>query len=241
MSQIVIEQPVINSPFHEPSRHFKFGDHGITNEIAAGRRVSSYFVPIPKPKKKSKGSQQLALDNEWVQDRVEENRFINQIRERVKLWREGGHKHTTKTTAKLLEHWLSPERGRRLFFCQIEALETAIYLLEVAHKVGDVWIQNDLQRFNPAANLLLFRIAVKMATGSGKTVVMAMLTAWQALNKLANPQDARFADSFLIVTPGITIRDRLPKVKLRRSSSWSAITRASRNSSSTSSRGTRSR
>ena len=138
MAPVVIEQPVINSPFMEPSRHFKFGDHGITNAIVSGRRVSSYFVPIPKPKKKSKGSKQLALDEEWVQDRVEENRFINQVRERVKLWREGGHKQTTNTTAKLLEHWLSPDKGRRLFFCQIEALETAIYLLEVAHKVGDV-------------------------------------------------------------------------------------------------------
>lgn len=209
MSQVVIEQPVINSPFCEPTRHFKFGDHGITNEIADGRRISSYFVPIAKPKKKGKGSKQLALDNEWVQDRIEENLFINQVRERVKLWREGGHKHTTNTTAKLLEHWLSADRGRRLFFCQIEALETAIYLLEVAHKVGDAWSQNQLQQFNQAANPLLFRIAIKMATGSGKTVVMAMLIAWQSLNKLANPQDARFADSFLIVTPGITIRDRL--------------------------------
>lgn len=191
MSQIVIEQPVINSPFREPSRHFKFGDHGITNEIAAGRRVSSYFVPIPKPKKKRKGSQQLALDNEWVQDRVEENRFINRIRERVKLWREGGHKQTTKTTAKLLEHWLSPERDRRLFFCQIEALETAIYLLEVAHKFGDAWIQNDLQRFNQAANPLLFRVAVKMATGSGKTVVMAMLGRHSTSKRIRRMPDLR--------------------------------------------------
>ena len=109
-----------------------------------------------------------------MQDRIEENLFINQVRERVKLWREGGHKQTTKTTAKLLEHWLSPERGRRLFFCQIEALETAIYLLEIAHKFGDAWIQNRLQEENQGANPLLFRVAIKMATGSGKTVVMAM-------------------------------------------------------------------
>ena len=85
MSQVVIEQPIINSPFLEPTRHFKFGDHGITNEIAEGRRVSSYFVPIAKPKKKSKGSKQLALDNEWVQDRVEENRFINQVRDAMNI------------------------------------------------------------------------------------------------------------------------------------------------------------
>ena len=140
---------------------------------------------------------------------MEENVFINQVRDRVKLWREGGYKHVTKTTARLLEHWNSPDRSRRLFFCQIEALETSIYVLEVAKKAGDAWIENELRKFNQAANPLLDRVALKMATGSGKTVVMAMLIAWQALNKIANPQDAKYSDLFLIVTPGITIRDRL--------------------------------
>ena len=210
MASIVIENPILNGPFAEPSRHFKFGDHGITDEIGTGRRVSSYFIPIAKPKKTAKGkNKQLVLDEDWVADRVEENVFINQVRDRVKLWREGGYKHVTKTTARLLEHWNASDRSRRLFFCQIEALETAIYVLEVAKKAGDVWIENDLQKFNQAANPLLDRVALKMATGSGKTVVMAMVIAWQTLNKLANSQDARYSDSFLIVTPGITIRDRL--------------------------------
>jgi len=107
------------------------------------------------------------------------------------------------------KYWNNPEREKKLFFCQIEALETAIYLAEVASKYGDAWIENKLREVNEDANPLLFRIAFKMATGSGKTVVMAMLIAWHALNKLANPQDARYSDTFLIVTPGITIRDRL--------------------------------
>jgi type III restriction enzyme len=206
-TQTVIENPVINSPFVEPKRHFKFSDEGITNEIIEGRRVSSYFIPIAAPKKK--GKKQLYFDTEWTQDRIEENKFINQIRERIKPWRTGGYVGVTKTTARLLEHWQRPDRDRRLFFCQIEALETAIYLAEVASKYGDAWIENELRRVNEDANPLLFRIAFKMATGSGKTVVMAMLIAWQTLNKLANAQDARFSDTFLIVTPGITIRDRL--------------------------------
>lgn len=210
MASVVIENPILNGPFAEPSRHFKFGDHGITDEITTGRRISSYFIPIAKPKKTAKGKgKQLVLDEDWVADRVEENHFINQVRDRVKLWREGGYKHVTKTTARLLEHWNSADRARRLFFCQIEALETAIYVLEVAKKAGDAWIENDLQMANQAANPLLDRVAMKMATGSGKTVVMAMLIAWQTLNKLASPQDARYSDSFLIVTPGITILDRL--------------------------------
>jgi type III restriction enzyme len=206
MKQVVIENPVINSPFDEPKRHFKFTDEGITNEIVGKRRVSSYFIPIAKPKKKGK---QLVLETEWTKDRVEENKFVNEVRAKVEKWRQGGHVGVTKTSAQLLDYWCNPSRDKKLFFCQIEAAETAIYITEVAGKYGDAWIENDLRRGNEDANPLLFRIAFKMATGSGKTVVMAMLIAWHALNKLANPQDARFSDAFLIVTPGITIRDRL--------------------------------
>ncbi len=88
-------------------------------------------------------------------------------------------------------------------------METAIYITEVASKYGDAWIESELQTANEQGNSDLNRMAFKMATGSGKTVVMAMLIAWNALNKQANPQDARYSDTFLIVTPGITIRDRL--------------------------------
>ena len=113
MASSVIENPILNSPFTEPSRHFKFGDHGITDEISAGRRSSENFIPIPKAKKKGK---QLVLSDEWLAERVEPNTFVNQLRDRVKLWREGGYKHVTKTTARLLEHWTAPDRTRRLFF-----------------------------------------------------------------------------------------------------------------------------
>jgi len=206
MPQVTIENPILNSPYDEPQRHFRFSEDGITNEIVQERRVSSYFVPIAATKKKGK---QLTLPGEWTQDRVEENKFINQIRGRVEQWRRGGYVGITKTTRALLEYWKRPERERRLFFCQIEALETAIYITEVANKYGDAFIENTIREKNQDANPLLYRTALKMATGSGKTVVMAMLIAWQALNKKANTQDARFSDAFLIVTPGITIRDRL--------------------------------
>jgi type III restriction enzyme len=158
---------------------------------------------------KKKGSKQQVFDTEWTRDRIEENRLVNQIRARVALWREGGYLGITPTTSQLLAYWTNADREKKLFFCQIEALETAIYITEVAKKYGDAWIENDLRAGNETSNPGLPRIAFKMATGSGKTVVMAMLIAWQALNKLANPQDARFSDTFLIVTPGITIRDRL--------------------------------
>ena len=206
MAQVVIENPILNSPYEEPTRHFRFSDEGITNEIVDARRVSSYFMPIPAAKKKGK---QLAFDTEWTKDRVEENKFINRIRGRVAQWRQGGYVGIAKTTRQLLDYWTRPDRERKLFFCQIEALETAIYVTEVANKYGDAWIENELRRFNEDANPLLYRVAFKMATAAGKTVVMAMFIAWHTLNKLANPQDARFSDAFLIVTPGITIRDRL--------------------------------
>ena len=81
MRQVVIDNPVINSPFAEPTRHFRFTDEGITNQIVEARRVSQYFVPIAKPRKK--GSKQLQFDTEWTQDRIEENELVNRIRSRV--------------------------------------------------------------------------------------------------------------------------------------------------------------
>jgi type III restriction enzyme len=208
MADIIIQNPVINSPFTEPVRHFEFGEQGITGTIIEGaRRESSYFVPIPRSRRQSV---QLSLETEWTRDRLKANEDVNRIREKVSAWRRGGHVGVTPTTARLLRYWTDPERDRKLFFCQIEAVETAIYIAEVASKYGDAWIANSLREANAiGGNPDLFRVALKMATGSGKTVVMGMLIAWQALNKFANPQDARFGDAFLIICPGITIRDRL--------------------------------
>ena len=206
MSQVVIENPVINSPFGEPTRHFRFSEEGITNELVDGRRISSYFVPIARPKKKGP---QLSFDTEWTQERIQENQLINDIRRRIDLWRQSGHPGVTPITTRLLAYWTDPDREKKLFFCQIEALETIIYLTEVARKFGDGWIENTLRTANDTSNPGLPRMALKMATGSGKTVVMAMLIAWHTLNKAAYPQDARFSNTFLIVAPGITIRDRL--------------------------------
>ncbi len=209
MSQVVIENPIINSPFDEPSRHFRFSDEGITNVVVDGRRISSYFVPIARPKKRKGAAQSALFDTEWTQDRIEENKLVNDIRRRVALWRQGGYVGVTPTTARLIAYWTDPNREKKLFFCQNEALETAIYIAEVAKKYGDAWIENAIRAANDTSNPGLPRTAFKMATGSGKTVVMAMIIAWHTLNKHANPQDTRFSDTFLIVTPGITIRDRL--------------------------------
>jgi len=145
MRQVVIENPVINSPFKEPQRHFKFDEQGITNEIVSKRRNSAYFIPIPKPKRRGKQEQlELDLQGEWTGDRLQENKFINDVRERVAIWRRGGYVGITPTTRHLLEYWAAPDREKKFFFCQLEAAETAIYLTEVADKYGDNWIKNRL-------------------------------------------------------------------------------------------------
>jgi type III restriction enzyme len=202
-----IENPIINSPYGEPKRHFRTGADGeITGEIAESRRSSGFFVPVAPPKKRSG---QLTLDAFGGPKKQQPNEIVNEIRASVERWRRQDYPHITSVTRDLLAHWRDEERERRLFFCQIEAAETAIYLTEVAEKLGDVKASNHIREQNAHLNAGLPRFAFKMATGSGKTVLMAMLIAWQTLNKVANPQDRRFGKDFLIVTPGITIRDRL--------------------------------
>ena len=137
------------------------------------------------------------------------NDYINEIRGKVAAWRglgaAGLRASVTPVTARLLEHWRDPARTRKLFFCQIEAAETAIWLAEVAPRAE----LDRLRELNAAANPDLLRIALKLATGAGKTTVMAMLIAWQTLNAARAPRSQKFTDAFLIVAPGITVRDRL--------------------------------
>jgi type III restriction enzyme len=207
MPSVTIENPILNSPYREPTRHFRFDvNNEITNVIDAGRRASSYFLPIATPKKKATPG---LFDN--IEEKKTESGHVNRIRELVKQWRDLGWPDVTPVTRSLLEHWTAEDRFRPLFFCQIEALETLVFITEVAKhtKYGQDWIEKYLREKAEEAGTDLFRVACKMATGSGKTVVMSMLIAWQVLNKRRYPQDKRFTDGFLVVAPGITIRDRL--------------------------------
>jgi type III restriction enzyme len=210
MPDVVIENPILNSPYEIPTRHWKFNHDGITDEVEEGRRKSAYFMPIPASRRRA-GAQLEMEFAEWTLDRIEETRFVNDLRREVDNWRiRGGWQDLTPITRSLLEYWTDPERNTRLYFCQVEAAETAIWLAEIAPREGKGRrFLNDLKIFSDDANPGIFRVAHKMATGTGKTTLMAMLIAWQALNKAARAQDARFSDAFLIVTPGITIRDRL--------------------------------
>jgi type III restriction enzyme len=204
--------PILNPPYDEPSRYYVLGPHGPTGEIREGRRPSESFIPIPAARKGQTlddGAFQATLDVELTAERRERNELINELRVEVERWRHRDYERVTPTSRKFLQYWADPSRENRVLFCQREAAETAIFLAEVAgrHGYGD-W-RRRLEPFNTEHNAGLPRVALKMATGAGKTVVMAMLIAWQTANKVASPRDARFSKRFLIVTPGITIRDRL--------------------------------
>jgi type III restriction enzyme len=212
----VLANPVINSPYDEPSRHFALDESGHpTGEITESRRPSEFFVPVPKPKKgKGRNTAQTQLAFDLTEEKVERNDAIDQLRDELRRWRQLGYPGVTPISRKLLEHWANPNRENRILFAQREAAETAIYLAEVAGKdkyasrTAAHW-QGTLEAQNATHNSGLPRRALKMATGSGKTVVMCMLIAWQSLNKSHSPHDSRFTQRFLVVTPGITIRDRL--------------------------------
>lgn len=201
--------PIINSPYLEPKRYFRSDERGLTDEIANERRPSAYYIPVPKAKTRAKREEQNVAEGAYGSELERENEFVNKLRARVSAWRTEGYPGVTKTTRDLLMYWNDPSRTNKLFFCQIEALESLIYANEVADRAGDNWIINELKQKNMEANPGLYRMALKMATGSGKTVVMAMIIAYNTLNKIRYPQDTRFTDAFVVVAPGITIRDRL--------------------------------
>lgn len=211
--QDALADPVLNGPFDPPARHFELGPKGPTGKVLEGRRPSESFIPVPPSRKrgaKAAAEVQDALDFDATHERIEKNSLINDLRKAVDQWRTGGYEGTTPTTRRLLLHWADPLRENRVLFCQREAAETAIFLAEVAgrHAQSADW-RVRIDEANTEHNDGMPRLALKMATGSGKTVVMAMLIAWKTLNKVAHPNDRRFAKRFLVVTPGITIRDRL--------------------------------
>ncbi len=207
-----IDNPILNAPYDPPTRHFEIGSHGPTGVVKDGRRPSESFIPIPPSKKGVRtkdGAVQEVLDFDITRERRERNSLINDLRRDVERWRQFGYERVTPTTRTLLTYWADPDRENRVLFCQREAAETAIFLAEVAGRHGYTDWRRRLAEANEEHNSGLPRVALKMATGSGKTVVMAMLIAWQTLNKVRTPKNPNFTKRFLVITPGITIRDRL--------------------------------
>jgi type III restriction enzyme len=216
-----LSNPILNSPYDPPEAHFELGDKGPTGAVLPGRRPSESFIPVP-PSKKGKNLEQAAFDFDATGERREQNSLVNDIRREVERWRATNWNGVTPYTRKLLAHWAAkpPQRDDPVLFCQREAAETAIFLAEVAGRHGTADYRRRLEPENALHNDGLPRVGLKMATGTGKTVVMGMLIAWQTINKVMAPRDARFAKRFLIVTPGITIRDRLGVLHPEREDSY---------------------
>lgn len=197
---LTVDNPILNSPYREPERYWLYDAAGMPR-IENGRRRAGYYFRA----RARAGERQLSFLSD---EQFDELGLVNRIRAQVRDWRAAGYPGATPVTRQLLAHWNNPDRERRLFFCQLEAAETVIWLMEIR---GDRKLGIDIPPDTPldGASKPLTRYAVKMATGSGKTVVMAMLMAWSFVNKALNPQDRRFSDGILIVTPNLTVKERL--------------------------------
>jgi type III restriction enzyme len=215
-----LSNPIINSPYDAPQAHFEIGPTGPTGKLLPGRRPSESYIPIPISKKGRAPQQEFDFDA--TGERREQNDLINTVRRAVELWRARNWNGVTPYTRKLLAHWAAgpPDRDDPVLFCQREAAETAIFLTEVAGRHGVSDFRRRLEPENDLHNDGLQRVGLKMATGTGKTVVMAMIIAWQTINKVMAPNDARFTKRFLVVTPGITIRDRLGVIRPERDDNY---------------------
>ncbi len=220
MNNQFFERPILNSPYQYPVRHWELDASGQpTQRIVESRRRAEFITPIPKPKKQKSAPQQDALlfdkDLSSQSQQYAHTAIINGVRQEVDKWRalpNPADWRVTPETARLLQHWRHHRfSGIRPFFCQVEAVETAIWLTEVAPQIGkngERFLQH-LANSNNDANPGILRLALKLATGAGKTTVMAMLIAWQTVNAVRRPNSKKFTRGFLVVTPGLTIRDRL--------------------------------
>ncbi len=219
------DRPILNSPYSYPLQHWEIDEEGQpTQQIITGRRAATFVTPIPKPEKRGKGDRTASLPLPDASGLTTEHQaygtspLLNKLRGEVDEWRRLPSPSdwlVTPETARLLQHWRDYDfQNARPFFCQVEAVEVAIWLSEVAPKVarGKQFLDH-LRQANHDANPGLSRLALKLATGAGKTTVMAMLIAWQTINSVRRPGSPNFTRGFLIVTPGLTIKDRLRVLK----------------------------
>lgn len=185
-----IQHLIINSPYREPSKHLKYNREERKFELIDGRRPAGYTIASEHSEK---------FDDPGFFVELPE---VNKIRQRVDSWRDAGYPGVTKVTKELLDYWNREDRDKKLFFCQLEAIETLIWFVEApdSEKQG-IKLEGDGGDIQ--------RLCSKMATGTGKTVVMGMLIAWQIINKITYRQDTRFAKDILVIAPGLTVRNRL--------------------------------
>jgi len=221
MSGSFFDHPILNSPYEYPTRHWELDESGQpTHNIIECRRRAEFITPIPRPQKRkaSATQQDLVFDEgkglSTAAQQYDITSIINEVRGHVDAWRSlpnSNQWQVTSETARLLQHWRHHTFSDvRPFFCQVEAVETVIWLTEVAPQSHNgKRLLDYLASANRDANPELMRLALKLATGAGKTTVMAMIIAWQTINAVRRPASKHFTRGFLICTPGLTIKDRL--------------------------------
>lgn len=187
-----IDRLIINKPHSEPTQYWKYNSDSKSFSILPGRRAAGYIIASERARSYDDPGRFIELP------------LVNKIRPRVKEWRVAGYPGLSSISRRLLDYWTNRDNGAHqpFFFCQIEAIETLMWIVEApaSLKVG-IEVPSDGGEF--------IRYCAKMATGTGKTVVMSMVVAWQVLNKASNPKDARFSQNILIMAPGLTVKSRL--------------------------------
>ncbi len=226
-----VDRPILCNPYDWPNDHWVYDKETGAASHGGTRRPAGYWYKTDKI-----GSAQARLFAEEERDDLV---LVNILRDDVRKWREKDYPGAERVTGELLRHWASPQRRRRLFFCQREAVETIVYLAEMRltgrggrlgfkYALSDHDLERLLKGEKPAfdlqqeevfptlidppadANLLpLIRLGCKMATGSGKTVVMAMLIAWAFCNRGRNPASGQFPSGVLVCCPNLTVKERL--------------------------------
>lgn len=222
MAYDFFEHPILNSPYKYPEQHWELIEGQPTQRIIEARRKAEFITPIPKSRKRRAvaAQQQMVFDegkglSNQQQQYETTSTMINELRRVIGQWRSLSNPndwHVTPETSRLLQHWRYHKfSSTQPFFCQVEAVETVIWLTEVAPQSGNTGKKfiDHLANANRDANPELVRLALKLATGTGKTTVMAMIIAWQTINAVRRPSSNKFTRGFLVVTPGLTIKDRL--------------------------------
>jgi type III restriction enzyme len=219
-----VEKPILCSPYEEPGEHWLYDTATGTAQRIQGRRPASYWYKTQRV-----ATQQLSL---LAEEEREDLPLVNALRQDVKRWRQGGYEGATQVTKELLQYWWREDRLRRLFFCELEAAETAIF-------VSEIRLSGKYLRFKPAFQdeyleqlqdhpadpglSPLIRLGCKMATGSGKTVVMAMIIAWAFCNRGKVSSDVRFPSAALVVCPNLTIKERLQVLRPENPDNYYAV------------------
>ena len=207
-----VERPILCNPYEEPDAHWVYDTETGEAKQQPGRRTAGYWYKTQRT-----GSQQLQM--RFIQEEQRDDLpLVNALRDDVRRWRESNYRNATNVTRELLRHWAREDKERRLFFCQREAVETIIYIAEIRQAEKNIgftpkFTKEDLAKLVDFPNAPdipdLIRYGCKMATGSGKTVVMAMLIAWAFCNRAKVPSDERFPAAALVVCPNLTIKERL--------------------------------